>query len=458
MRPLDQCSGPMARRDFLRVGSFGLGGLALCDLMRLRANAETKTPANTSVILLWLSGGPSQLETYDLKPNAPVEYRGEFRPINSVVSGVDFCEHFPLQAKIADKFSLIRSVRPNYQDHGPGTWRFLSGRMQPVSASDGPAHFPEIGSIVSWARREQRNELPQFISQRRIFHEGHAYLGPAYAPFIVGGGMRGPFPDEPGFKVENLTLRTANRLDDRRALLRGLDSLRRNVDASGAMAAMDQFDQQAIDLLTGHKAQAAFDLGQESPQVRDRYGRHHWGQSALLARRLAEAGCGLIQMNLLSIYKSGRYNNLADNWDDHSQAVRGNIFDAMRRRLPVLDRTVAALIEDIYERGLEKQIMVVVTGEFGRTPRVSTASGHPGREHWGGAMSILVSGGGLKTGQVVGATNARAEVPQTRPLDPNDLLATIYRFLGIRTEDSILDSRGRPMPILPFGQPIKELV
>ena len=454
-------SGPIGRREFLHVGSFALGGLGLSDLLRQRAAASSSASnANTSVILLWLSGGPSQLETYDLKPEAPAEYRGEFRPISSAVPGMDFCEHFPLQAKIADKFSLIRSIQPNYQDHGPGTWRLLSGRLQPVRASDGPSHFPEIGSIVAWARRGQRNGLPQFISQNRIFRSGHAYLGPAYGPFLIGGGMRPPYPDEPEFKVDNLTLRqqVADRLDDRRQLLRGLDRLRRDMDASGSMSAMDQFNQQAVNLLTGDAAREAFDLSQESDAVRDKYGRHHWGQSALLARRLAEAGCGLIQMNLLSIYKDGRYKGLADNWDDHSQAVRGNIFDAMRRRLPVLDRTVSALIEDIYQRGLDKKIMVVVTGEFGRTPKLTTGSGLPGREHWGGAMSVLVSGGGLKTGQVIGATNPRAEVPQSGKLDPNDLLATIYRFLGIDPESSILDRQGRPMPILPWGKPINALI
>ena len=453
------CTGPVDRRSVLRAGSFGLGGLALSDLLRLRAAAGNASPPETSVILLWLSGGPSQLETYDLKPEAPVEYRGEFRPIGSAVPGLDLCEYFPLQAAIADKFSVIRSIQPNYQDHGPGTWRFLSGRMQPVRASDGAAHFPEIGSIVSWARRNQSHGLPQFICQNRIFREGHAYLGMNHAPFMIGGGMRPPYPGDADFKVENLALRTPpDRLGDRRELLRGLDLLRSEIDNSGAMDAMDQFNRQAVDLLTGGRAKQAFDLHRESPATRDRYGRHHWGQSALLARRLAEAGCGFIHLNLLSIYKSGRYNNLADNWDDHSQAARGNMFSALRRRLPVLDRTVTALIEDIYERGLDRNIMVVVTGEFGRTPRVSTASGMPGREHWGGAMSALVSGGGLRTGQVIGSTNARAEIPQSRLLDPNDLLATIYRFLGINPEDSIPDGQGRPMPILPWGEPIRELI
>jgi hypothetical protein len=365
----------------------------------------------------------------------------------------------PLHSRIADKFTLIRSIQPNYQDHGPGTWRFLSGRLQPVSASDGPSHFPEIGSIVAWARRNERTALPQFISQRRIFRQGHAYLGTGYAPFMIGGGLSGPYPGDPDFKVENMTLlpQLADRMGDRRALLSGFDTLRRDLDASGSMGAMDQFDRQAVNLLTSGNVRQAFDLDQEPSNLRNRYGRHNWGQSALLARRLAEAGCGLIHVNMLSSHPTGYYNGFADNWDDHSEAVRGNIFDGMRRRLPVLDQTVTALIEDIYQRGLDKKIMVVVTGEFGRTPRISTASGRPGRDHWGGAMSVLVSGGGLKTGQVIGATNARGEEPQCRKLDPNDLLATIYNFLGIDTLQTIPDGSGRPMPILPYGTPIEEL-
>lgn len=466
MKHLVHCPGPLTRRGFLRVGSLAFGGLALSDLMRLRAaetaQAGTKTPAgdsNTSVIFLWLSGGPSQLETYDLKPDAPLEIRGEFKPIRSVVPGMEICEHFPLQARIADKFALIRSIQPNYQDHGPGTWRFLSGRLQPLSASDGPSHFPEIGSIVAWARRNWRTTLPQFVCQKRTFRKGHAYLGSGYTPFMIGGGISGPYPGEPDFKVENLTLlpELAHRLDDRVHLLQSFDKLRRDLDVSGSMTAIDSFNRQAVNLLTSAEVRRAFDITQESAAVRDRYGRHHWGQSALLARRLAEAGCGLIHVDLNSIYRDGKYNGYADNWDDHSEAVRGNIFDAMRRRLPVLDRTVTALIEDIYQRGLDKKIMVVVTGEFGRTPRISNTSGRPGRDHWGGAMSVLVSGGGINTGQVIGSTNSRAEEPQTRKLDPNDLLATIYRFLGIDFTQTITDGRGQPMPILPYGEPIAEL-
>jgi hypothetical protein len=447
----------MGRRNFLRVGSFALGSLTLGDLLRLRAVGSERDTTDTSVILLWLSGGPSQLETYDLKPDAPAEYRGEFRPIRTMVPGLDVCEYLPLHSQLADKFTLIRSIQPNFQDHGPGTWRFLSGRMQPLSAVDGPSHYPEIGSIVSWARRTRRSAMPPFIAQPRIFRQGHAYLGLGHAPFLIGAD-----PGALDFYGKNLTLHTAltNSLEDRQRLLRGFDTLQRNLDASGTMAVMDEFNRKAVNLLTGATVRTAFDLNQESAKVRDRYGRHPWGQSALLARRLAEAGCGFIHLNLLSAASNGKTGEFVDNWDDHSEPVRGNIFVAMRRRLPVLDQTVTALIEDIYQRGLERKIMVVVTGEFGRTPRISVnpASGRPGRDHWGGSMSVLVSGGGLKTGQVIGATDARAEVPRSRKLDPNDLLATIYRFLGIDTELTIPDATGRPMPILPYGEPIAELV
>lgn len=453
---LTRCRGPLTRRRFLQIGSLGLAGLGTAELFRQRAlarEAGREAPA-TSVILLWLAGGPSQLETYDLKPRAPDEFRGEFRPIHTAVPGMEICEHLPLQARIADKLNVIRSIAPGYQDHGPGTWRFLSGRMQPLSAGDGASHFPELGSIVAWARRNAETAMPQFVAQPRIFKQGHAYLGLNYAPFLVG-----QYPGSPEFKVENLTLapEMAARIADRKLLLAHLDTLRRDVDASGIMQAMDVFNQGALNLLTGDRVRQAFDLDQECPRVRDQYGRHYWGQSALLARRLAEAGCGLIQMNLLSIYPDGKQNGFADNWDDHSEAVRGNIFEAMRMRLPVLDRTVSALVEDIYQRGLEKNILVVVTGEFGRTPRITTASGRPGREHWGDSMSVLLAGGSMPSGQVIGSTTSRAERPRDRRLDPNDLLATIYRFLGVDSQSEILNHNGRPMPILPYGAPIAEL-
>jgi hypothetical protein len=233
--------------------------------------------------------------------------------------------------------------------------------------------------------------------------------------------------------------------------------MRRDLDTRGTMAAMDQFDRQALEMLTTGAGRQAFDLSQEPAHVRERYGRHHWGQSALLARRLAEAGCGFIQVSLLSASPTGSTNGFVDNWDDHSEAARGNIFEAMRNRLPYLDQTVFALIEDIYQRGLDRRIMVVITGEFGRTPRITTTSGRPGREHWGEAMSVVVSGGGVRTGQVIGTTTANGERPRSRRLDPNDLLATLYRFLGIDPQVALPHPSGRPMPILPYGTPIAEL-
>ena len=280
------------------------------------------------------------------------------------------------------------------------------------------------------------------------------------APFTVGGD-----PSEPAFQVQNLGLakEMEQRLDDRASLLGGLDKLRREIDKSGALDAMDKFNQRAVDLLTSEKAREAFDLSQEDPKLRERYGEHPWGQRALMARRLVEAGVSFVTMVMENPYckqvswlKSGTYN-----WDSH--AVNCHMFDDALVRLPIFDRAIAALIEDLYARGLDKRVLLVVTGEFGRTPRISNQIGtqtgvmQPGRDHWPGAMSVLTFGGGMRTGQVVGATNAKGEYPDDRPLTPNDLWATVFRHLGIDYDHAFPDHSGRPMPILPFGEPIKEL-
>lgn len=436
----------------MQIGSCAFAGLTLGDVLRLRAEAG-QSRADPSVIVLWLAGAPSHLETYDLKPEAPVEFRGEFRPIPTNVPGIDLCEHLPLHAQVADKFTLIRSLAHGYQDHGPGQWRFLSGRLQPVAASDGPSHFPELGSIVNWAKREERSGLPNFICVgRRIFEHGLGYLDKSHAPFHIDDD-----PNGETFEVKDVSLMPGlrNRLEDRMHLLRGLEQLQKKLDRTSA-ATSDKFYAQALELLSDAKLRRAFDLHEESERTRDRYGRHKWGQRVLLARRLAEAGSSLVHVQLQNIYDT-RLPGKSVSWDDHAN-LKWNIFTSMKERLPIFDRALTALIEDIYECGLDRKILVVACGEFSRTPRVHYEGGVPGREHWGNCMSVLVSGGGLRMGQVVGATNAHGEVPAERPLDSNDLLATIYRHLGINYEQAIVNHSGRPMPILPYGEPIRELL
>ncbi len=401
-----------------------------------------------------------------MKPDAPSDYRGEFRPIGTNVSGMDVCELLPLHAQVADRFTLIRSIAHEFSDHGGGHKRFLTGRdpKQPTGfVNDAPA----VGSIVAKSREQRNIGLPNYISGTDggragvdVYSFGAAYLGPAYVPFNVPGD-----PSQLDFEVKNIGLSKsiADRLDDRVQLLQGIDRMRRGIDERGSMRALDQFGQKAVDLLTSPNAREAFDLAAEPAALRDRYGRHAWGQRALLARRLVEAGCSFVTMVMEKPYQSGVpwLKEGTYNWDSH--AVNCHIFRDAQVRLPIYDQAISALVQDLYDRGLDRDVMLVVTGEFGRTPRITSQTGtqtgvaQPGRDHWPNAMSVLVAGGGMRTGQVVGATNAKGEHPQERPLSPNDLWATVYRHLGIDHKASFPDLTGRPMPILPSGEPIAEL-
>jgi hypothetical protein len=464
------CPGPLSRRSFLQAGALGLWGLGMGDLLRLQAQGASAPAAepDTSVIFIWLPGGPPHMETYDMKPDAPADYRGEFGPIRTVVPGMDVCEHLPLHARIADKFSLIRSIAHEFADHGGGHKRFLTGRI-PASPVDFVNDHPMVGSMVAKVREHRNIGIPNYVSGTDagrsdidVFSFGSAYLGPETHPFTVVGD-----PSAPKFQVQNLSLarEMEGRLDDRVALLSGLDRVRRSADSRGTMQAIDEFNQRALSLLTSDRARKAFDLSLEPAEVRERYGRHPWGYRALMARRLVEAGVSFVTMVMENCIAPGQPmpKELVYNWDSH--AVNCHIFKDALVRLPIYDRTITALVEDLHQRGLDKKVLLVVTGEFGRTPRVTPAIGtqtgvmQPGRDHWPQAMSVLVSGGGLKMGQVVGSTNSKGEHPKDRPLSPNDLWATVFRHLGIDYNNTTFpDHRGRPMPILPFGDPIAELL
>lgn len=445
------------RRSFLEAGSLLMGGLTLPDLLRRRAEAKQRgvIPKDTSVILIWLQGGPSHMDTYDLKPDAPREFRGEVSPISTVIPGLDVCELLPRHAEVADKFNLIRSISHGFANHAGGAGRFLSG-YNPSKPLDPLAQFPCIGPVVSKMLQGSKDPcMPVYIANaKNVYGGGAAGLGSAYLPFVVGGD-----PNAANFNVSNLSLTAdlRNRIDDRTALLTAVDNLKRRIDNNPTMNSLDNFNQQAISLLTGDRAVAAFDISQEDSKTRERYGRHKWGQRALLARRLVEAGCSFVTMQM----QNPQVPNGIGNWDIH--AVNGHLFRDNRARLPIFDKAVAALIEDIYQRGLDKKVMVIVSGEFGRTPRINPQKGtaskvmQPGRDHYPAAMSVLVSGGGMPTGQVIGSTNEKGEHPQDRPLDPNDLLATIYRHLGIDYKRHVPDLNGRPVPLIPSGTPITEL-
>ena len=446
------------RRSFLEAGSLLLGGLTLPDLLRQRAAAQEagNQAKDTSVILIWLQGGPSHMDTYDLKPDAPLEYRGDVSPISTVVPGMDVCEFLPRHAEVADRFNIIRSISHGFANHAAGAGRFLSG-YNPFRLLDPLAQYPCLGPVVSKMLQGKRDpSVPVYVgSASNVYGGGAAALGSAYLPFVVGAD-----PNQANFKVNNLSLTAdlRNRLDDRVSLLNAIDDAKRGLDSSPDVSNLDRFNTQAIDLLTGARAAKAFDISQEDEATRERYGRHKWGQRALLARRLVEAGVSFVTMQMQNPSIPGGIGN----WDIH--AVNGHLFQDNRARLPVFDKAVAALVEDLYERGLDEKVMLIVSGEFGRTPRINPQKGttskviQPGRDHYPGAMSVLVAGGGMQTGQVIGSTNDKGEHPQDRPLDPNDLLATVYSHLGIDYTEMVPDLSGRPVPLIPHGTPIEELL
>lgn len=444
------CAGPRTRREFLRAGTLALGGLSLSELL---AASGGKAP-DTSVILFWMWGGPSHLETYDCKPDAPTEYRGPFKPIPTNVPGMDICEVFPRQARLGDKIALVRSLHHDMSAHNDGSIEVLTGKTPsiPDPTSTAKSEHPDFGMIASHARGPGSGGVPAYVGvPRQPFMTRPVYLGLSHRGFDAGD------PSAEKYLPPNLSLLAGTDsagLAERKGLLARFDGLRRELDASGVMKGMDGFRANAYEMLTSSKVARAFDLSKEHPRTRDRYGRHLWGQSFLLARRLAEAGTAVVTIDALAPTLSDRYFS----WDDHINPItRWDMADAMRYRAPFMDQGISALIEDVYERGLDKKILIVAMGEFGRTPRLTQASGLIGRDHWPAAQSALVSGGGLRMGQVVGATNSRGEYPHQRPLSPRDMLATIYAHLGIDYHAQLVDLAGRPVSILPDGEPIAEL-
>ena len=456
------------RREFLRVGLSGFAALSLPGLLRLRADAPSaRTEKRTAVILVWLRGGASHLETYDPKPDAPSEYRGIFGSIPTNVPGIRVSELLPRHAKIGDKFTLLRSMSHSGGGHPAGSLQMLSGDTD-AQDKDKPI-LPDWMTVANFLRSNSRaGGLPNYIGVNPVVNydnftiAGPGYLNSSYGPFAVTGD-----PNDPKFEVPNIGLKNqadAERVSERVRLRQSLDRLARAADNSGTMRAMDAFEAQALNLLTSPAAREAFDLTREPEHIRDRYGRHQWGQQCLMARRLVEAGVEIITTTF-----DGPLCGRVQNWDDH--AVNHNVFDALQFRAPYFDQAVTALIEDIYARGLDQRVLVVVSGEFGRTPRIervassgggvaSAGAGvvQPGRDHWPRAFSNLWSGGGIKTGGVIGSTDKRGEDVVDRICKPGDFLATIYRHLGIETTETLTDFSGRPNLIVPTGAPIPELV
>jgi Protein of unknown function (DUF1501) len=446
------CPGPMSRRAFLRLGTLALGGLTLPQLVAARASQSSRP---TSVILFWMWGGPSQFETFDPKPNAPIEYRGPFRPIRSTVPGMDVCELFPGLAQQGQRLALVRSLHHTMSSHNDGSIEVLTGKtpVVPDPTSTARSEHPDFGMIASRLRGLRPDGLPQYVGiPTQPFMTRPTYLGLNHQAFVAGD------PSAAGYSPPHLGLTggvTIEQFAARRRLLTNFDQLRRSMDAHGRLEGTDRLREAAFQLLSNPQVAHAFDLGREDARLRDRYGRHLWGQSCLLARRLAEAGAGVITIDALAPEKNRR---IYFSWDDHADAQPGwDLAEGMRWRAPFMDQALSALIEDVYDRGLDRDILILALGEFGRTPRLTTLNGKLGRDHYPQAMCAMVSGGGLRMGQVIGATNNRGEFPRERPLTPQDLLATVYQHLGIDPGREFRDFTGRPIPILSAGQPIREL-
>lgn len=451
------CTGPIRRREFLRAGMLALGGLTLPELFARRALAGG-SGSDTSVILFWMWGGPSQLETWDMKPDAPSEYRGPLNPIHTNVPGMDICEYMPLQAQRAHRFSLIRSLHHNLSAHNDGSIEVLTGKppAQEDPTSQAISQHPDFGMVASRVRGPGPNGIPPYVGvQKAPFMTRPVYLGVAHQAFETGD------PSAPDYAPRNLTLASGTdnaRLDDRKQLLAQFDRFRSGVDQLRSLEAVDQFRDAAYGLLTSNQVAKAFELSGESDETRDRYGRHRWGQSCLLARKLTEAGVAVVNIDATAPNDTTKHFS----WDDHAGAF--HLDYAQRERLPQMDQALCALIDDLYDRGLDRKVMVIACGEFGRTPRVTHAPTNfsdqigLGRDHWPNAFTAWISGGGLRMGQVVGETNSRSEYPLHDPVTPQDLMATIYRHLGIDYTASFDDFAGRPVPILFSGKPIPQLI
>jgi hypothetical protein len=467
--------GALDRRSWLKVGGLSLGSLVSGlepSLTRLFAAEEALARRGRalnrdfSLILFWANGGPSHLDTFDLKPDAPAEIRGPFRPIRTNVPGIAISEHLPRLARLADRFALVRSLHHNRAEHSGGTHRFLTGYPS-VAANLNTAEYPDVGSVVARQLESSAGEVPVYVGNTPFYGGGPGYLGPGYAPFMpnpnpitaTGNNTYDPIPlylTEASRASFALSPDGALTLRRRNELLQTLDALPRALDRSEQLADFNRFQRRAVELLTGRRAREAFDLSREDARIRARYGDTDWGRDLLTARRLVEAGVRFVQCqaNLRLRPETGR----TTTWDDHS--VNADIFRAYEERMPVFDQAVSALIEDLTQRELDRHVLFVFCGEFGRTPRIEyqDASRRPGRDHWPRAMSVLLAGGGLRMGQVVGATNARGEEPAVRGMNSNCLLATLYHCFGIDVSQVYHDRAGRPIAILPEGEPIAELL
>ena len=411
------CDG-YSRRDFLRIGTLGVGGLTLGNLLRAEAEAGIGS-SHKAIVNIHLSGGPSHMDMFDLKPEAPSEFRGEFAPIQTNVEDMHICQHFPGLAQQADKFAVIRTLEGNISDHSD----FPTQVGYPRQALSGIGGRPSMGSVVSKLQGSAGTGAPSYVS----FSGSYAgYLGATHVPFKPRGGELRLNPQL-----------TADRLGTRTSLLQSLDTLRREVDANGTMKALDSYTQQAVDMVTSGRVADALDLNKEDPRLRDRYGND--GKTLLTARRLIEAGVRVVSLTWGS-------------WDTHS-----NNFGHLSGQLPRLDRILSTFLNDLHQRSLDQDVTVVMWGEFGRTPRIN--NNKAGRDHWERVASCFLAGGGMQMGQMIGRTNRNGERSIDRPVHLQEVFATLYHRMGIDVKTTtLIDPAGRPQYLVDHREPIRELI
>jgi hypothetical protein len=436
------CEG-FYRRDFIKIGAAGLFGLTLPQLLRLESQARADGEAAPkrradAVIMLWLGGGPATIDMWDLKPDAPTEIRGEFKPIDTSASGIQICEHLPKTAQVCDKVTLVRSLNHTIPSHGPATV-FMQTGNKPTPA----VQYPVLGSLTTKLMRQEPG-VPPFVSFGEMRNGNAAgYLGTAYNPFVIeGDGGKGGKGDKANFRVRGITLPngfTLDQLDDRDGLLNAFDDAFKANDKSGDLVdGLDAFHQKALEILRSDKTKKAFDLTQEKQELREAYGLNGFGQGALAARRLVEAGVRFVTVSL-------------GGWDTHGQ----NFQALSKQRLPQLDPTLATLIKDLADRGMLDKTIVYCAGEFGRTPKINKNSG---RDHWARSMAVLLAGGGFKKGYAHGTTDVQGMAPTTEPCTPDDVSSTIFHCLGIDPHTELQTSTGRPIQLFREGHVVEKLL
>lgn len=455
-----------SRRNFLKASLAGLGGLSVPDLLHHRTLATEQGKSishRKSVILLWMSGGPSHIDMWDPKPNRPLQNRGPFGVIRTKLPGVFLCEHLSKQAAMLNKFTIIRSVDASKSNHEPNRV-FQTGNLDAEPRLNPIGHlYPAIGSIVSKYHGANQPGMPPYVSfHRSRSHVAYGgYLGMEFDPFPGNLAASLPIYNEVGKDsgrktqanlFKKATGITSSEMKQRLTLSQQLDELRREVDSSGAMAAMDRYQQQAVEMVLGGKARAAFDLNNEPVSTRERFGNHLWCQQALMARRLVQAGVSFVTIDL-------NYHPASGTWDTHGDNIPpyGGIRKGLTPLLPLFDHLLTTLVTDLEAHDLLDDVLVIAMGEFGRTPQMGTQESTDGRDHWPYVMSMCLAGGGLRHGQVIGESEKDGGAIKSNPISPGDLAATIYRHMEVPLDTTYLDTTGRPRSIVDSGKPIAEL-